>query len=356
MDYPNRSYEKPGFKRWQFAVLIIGLTALMTLAMGKHLVWANFYLLNGKYMRVQSAAWLFTAWSVPLTLFNAFFTYKSRELFHVLILSTAPLAIRQITLMRNYSLIAMFICFGFVIAVIVGIFVLLIRGSRRKSIAFIIEKTRNAGAVALTLAFTVTVFLDLCIPSISTRQINPVVSSEGTEQLYQISNNELDILNSDAWYDLSTKDKCQILLSVINEMSDEMGITTPSIFLETDMSDNELGYYIDSDNSIHVWDQYIEHISAKDAVYIVLHELYHAYQHSIINSTAINWDSPDIQTNAYFKMIWKWKQESESYIEGDRWDVNFEAYYDQSLESDARDFAEKFTPRFITMLDFEDTL
>lgn len=354
---PSRAYNSPGFKRWQFAVLVIGLTTFLSLALGRHLIWTNFYLLNGKYVRVQSAAWIFTAWCVPLTVFNAFFSYRKRELFHVLVLSMAPLAIRQITLMRNYSLIAMFICAGIVLALTIAIVVFIIRSRKKKSVAFIIEKARNTGAILLSFVFTVTVFLDLCIPSIETRQIKPNMSdTEIKESVYLVSDDDLDLLNSDAWYNLSSKEKSHILLSIATEMSEEMGIETPSLFLEAEALDNDAAYYVESDNSIHIWEQYIEHVSAAEATNVVLHELYHAYQHSLINSSAINWDSPDIQTNAYFKTIWQWKQESDSYIQGDRWDVNYDAYYDQTLESDARDFAEIFTQRFIFKESIGDSL
>ena len=341
---------KSNFKRWQFAVLVVGLSAFLTLALGRYIVWSNFFLLNGDYVRSQTAAWIYAAWGIPLVLFNALFTVERRNLFSMIVLSFAPLAIRQLSLLRNYSMVAMFICIGVVVAVMGITFALHRSRRRKKTLTAAIERMRNAGAMVLYILFTVCAIIDIFVPSISTKMIQSKPRDYVADTIIRyVSDEDLDTLNSAEWYKLNAEEQSVILLSIMQEMSDEMGVQTPTLFLEAEMIDNDAGYYDDSDNSIHIWKAYIEHCSAASATDLVLHELYHSFQNSILTSDALNWDSADIQTNAYFKKVWLWKKENEEYIAGDRWDVTFDAYYEQSVESDARDFAETFVPRFIRL-------
>ena len=339
---------RSNFKRWQFAVLIIGLSSFLALIFDRHIIWSSFYLLNGTYLRSQSSALLFFAWGIPLMLFNALFTYQQRNFFTLIVLSFAPVAIRQISLLRNYSIVAMIICD--VIAIAVSCLAFFIQKRRREEhpVLSSVETVRNAGAMTVYLLLFICVLVDLFIPSVSTREIQPVTQkSEQESAIRYVAEEDLTILNSEAWTKLPATEQSRILLSIAEEMSDEMGIATPSLYLETETNDNFAGYYSATDNSIHIWKPYLEHNSAEEATNVILHEMFHAFQQSVLDSSAINWDSPDIQTNAYFATIRQWKQENEAYISSDRWDVQNDAYYDQLLEEDARSFSKTYISRFI---------
>ena len=341
---------RSNFKRWQFAALLIGLFGFLAFVYGEQFVWADFFLLNGTFIRARTSATLFFAWGVPLTLFNAFFTVKRRSLFTLIILGFAPFGIRQLSLIRNYSLIAMILCAVFVVAISVLAFLYHRRRRERRPVLSCIEAVRNAGATAVYVMFFVFILIDLFIPAISAREVTAYASEADPETgVRYVTDEDLALLNSDQWTRLSALEQSRVLLAIVTEMSDEMGIPTPTLYLEVDTTNNEVGYYAAGDNSIHVWKPYLEHCSAAEAANVVLHELYHAFQHSILDSPVINWDAPELQTNSYFSRIWKWKQESEMYVGSDRWDAGFDEYHEQSLEEDARDFARTYVPRFVDL-------
>ena len=336
------------FKRWQFAILVVGLSAFLALVFGNDDVWSDFYLLNGTFIRAKTAALLFIAWGIPLTLFNALFTVRYRNLFTMLFLSFSPLAIRRLSLLRNYSVPAMLVCVFAVLAFAILASLLERRRLKKRTVSETVEAVRNAGLMAAYVLFFAFLLIEIFIPSVRVKEVQHASASADPEtQIRYVPEEDLELLNSDSWNKLPAEKQSQILLSIAEEVSDQMGIQTPSLYLETNLMGNYAAFYTDTDHSIHIWKAYLENNPAEDAVNMILHELFHAYQHSVITSSAINWDSPDIQTNAFFAQIWKWKQEDEEYIDADRWDVQIDAYYEQSLETDARDFAEIYVSNYI---------
>lgn len=334
--------------RLGFALLVIGLASYLTLSYSRSTVWSEFYLLNGTYVSERQAAWIYFAWSVPLTLFNAFFVDRYHGFSSILLLGFAPVAIRYLSLLRNYSVVLMLIVAGILLAAVILTFILRLRYD--SDLFSAIELTKLVGSALLMLVFTVFLFADLLLPNRTELQIRPpVAQSEGaaeTESRF-MSTEELKLLNSPEWDSLSAEKRCALLLSVVREVSPELGVETPALYLDVQMPGNEAGYYDQTDNSIHLWRSYIEQNSAAQTVNVVLHELYHAYEYAVVSSTAINWDSPDIDKYPYFFAASEWKKDFERYVSGDRWDVSTSDYWEQAVESDARAFAAYYQERFV---------
>ena len=331
-----------------FAVLVIGVASYLALSFSHWTVWTEFYLLNGTYIGERQAAWIFFAWSVPLTLFNAFYVKKYHGFYSILLYAFAPIAIRTLSLIRHYSVVLMLIIAGVVLAVVLVTLIHKLRFGSKLSQA--IESAKIVGATLLMLIFSVSVFVDLILPNRTETVIRPKAEqteSEPEGDYRFLSDEDLLLLNSSEWDALSAEKRCDLLLLVAQETSDALGIEPPSLSLDAQMPDNEAGYYDHTDNSIHLWRSYIGRESAQNAVTVILHELYHAYEHAIVDSDAINWDSPDVEKLPYFRSILTWKTEFETYVPGDRWDVNLDEYFDQSVEYDARAFSRYYLDRFI---------
>lgn len=331
-----------------FAVLVIGIASYLALSFSRWTVWTEFYLLNGTYLGERQAAWLFFVWSVPLTLFNAFYVKKYHGFYSILFYAFAPIAIRTLSLLRHYSVVLMLITAGVVLAVVLVTLICKLRDGSKLSQA--IESAKFVGAMLLMLVFSVSVFVDLILPNRTEVAILPQAEqteSDPEDEYRFLSDVDLQLLNSPEWDSLSAEKRCDLLLLVAQETTDTLGIDTPSLSLDAQMSGNVAGYYDNKDNSIHLWRSYIEQNSAANAVTVILHELYHAYEYAIVSSDAINWDSADVEKYPYFRSIRTWKEEFESYVPGDRWDVNLDEYYFQSIEYDARAFARYYLDRFI---------
>jgi len=68
----------------------------------------------------------------------------------------------------------------------------------------------------------------------------------------------------------------------------------------------------------------------------VCHETRHAYQHAVIDM--LNWKDRNVRTAFYYNDVRQWKNERDNYIYTD---MDYETYYAQSIEVDARDYAEE---------------
>ncbi len=334
--------------RLGFALLVIGIASFLTLSYSRWIVWSEFFLLNGSYVNEHRAAWIYFAWSVPLTLFNAFFVDKYHGYYSILLLSFAPIAIRHVSLLRNYSVALMLVVAGVLIAAVCLAFLL-----KRKSGAPLfasVETAKMVGATLLMAVFSFCIVVDLLLPNRAETLIRSQAAqteSMAEDESRALSAEELQLLNSPEWDSLSAEKRCELLLSIVQTMSPKLGVDTPALSLDAQMPGNEAGFYDHSEHAIHLWRSFIERCSAADAVNVVLHELYHAYEHAVVSSTAINWDSPDVRKYPYFRAASTWKGEFETYISGDRWDVNTEKYREQAVESDACAFAAYYQDRFV---------
>ena len=331
-------------KRWQFVLLLIAASSLLSLAAGTRLVWSSFFLLNGTYISQMIAARIFFAWAIPLTLLLGFLYQGPRDVFTVLMFAISPLAIRAISLLRNFSLIVMWICYLLVVSILVIMFFRCRRlgEPRREAIASGIL----FGTCALMLAFTVINVVDAWVPQVLNREVKaPEAAAE--KESHRISEETLTFLNSDAFASTSAERKGQVLREIAEDMAEALGIDCPRILIDAMGDGNYDAYFQWEDYSIYLWKPALERADASRAAEMILHELYHAYQQAIIHSTAINWDDPDVKELAYFRKVDQWRKEDENYIGTDRWESNLEEYYEQSLETDAYKFGQLYVSDYV---------
>lgn len=79
----------------------------------------------------------------------------------------------------------------------------------------------------------------------------------------------------------------------------------------------------------------------------LLHECRHAYQHDCVDS--LDWNDPAVQTGIYYAQARKWRFEHANYIslsEGQ------DAYFSQTIESDARRYADEGVYVYQQYIDF----
>ena len=307
---------KKQLKRWQFALLLIAISSLLALAAGTRLVWSSFFLLNGTYISQMTAARIFFAWAIPLTLLLGFLYQGPRDVFTALLFAVSPL-------------IMFFRCRH-------------LGESRRQATASGIL----FGTCALMLAFTVLNIVDAWIPQVLNREVKASETAAEKES-HRISDETLAFLNSDAFTSASAERKGQVLREIAEDMAEALGIECPRILIDAMGDGNYDAYFQWEDCSIYLWKPALERADASRAAEMVLHELYHAYQQAIIHSTAINWDDPDVQKLAYFRKVDQWRKDDENYIGTDRWESNLEEYYEQSIEEDAYKFGQLYVSDYV---------
>lgn len=336
--------------RWQYALLVIGFTAFLSVGFGSRLVWSSFYLLNGTDVLPPMAACIYLAWSIPLTIINALINRHQRTMYAILLFSLCPLGVRAISLLRNYSISIMWVAIALLV-IATGLFFWM---SFRAGIGLhkSLEYARILGASILVFSFPALLIVDTFIPQLSVRKIERP-STIVTQTDKSITEESRALLNSDEWSSASAERKAQVLYEVMEEVCVDLGFDPPTMYLDAQADGSYDAYYQWGGHEIHVWKPALEHYSAATAVNMILHESFHAYQNMLIHSTAINWDDPDMQRLSYLKALAQWRQDQEKYVNVDRWDSNLESYYEQSLEADAYRFAEKYTDYFFQTDDEE---
>lgn len=131
-------------------------------------------------------------------------------------------------------------------------------------------------------------------------------------------------------------DKMRIATAFFDEVSEAMGIDTDFSFIP--MPYGMEGGYDPSKNSIELNINSLENPNCNSLFNTILHESRHAFQHRAVD----NPDSVSVDNNT----IESWRQNFDNYISP--W-LDYEAYREQPVESDAFDYADNILPE-ITMV------
>lgn len=336
--------------RWQYTLLLIGFTAFLSFGFGSRLVWSSFYLINGTDVFPSTAARIYLAWAIPLTVFNALVNRDHRTVYAILLFALCPLGVRAVSLMRNYSVLIMWVVILLLVVATGVFFWMSFRAEMglRKSL----EYARVLGASTLVFSFSILLIADTFVPQLSVRQIERP-STIMSQDEKPVSEESRALLNSDEWSSASAERKAQVLYEVMEEVCTDFGFDPPTMYLDAQADGSYAAYYQWEDHTIHFWKPALEHYSAVSAVNTILHETFHAYQNMLIHSTAINWDDPDMQKLSYLKTLAQWRLDQNNYVGADRWNENLESYFEQAIETDAYRFAEKYT-RYYFLCDWEE--
>lgn len=136
--------------------------------------------------------------------------------------------------------------------------------------------------------------------------------------------------------ELTAQERLDILQMVANMEQAYLGIPQTLTVEVEDMERGTCGYYEDYTWTIYVNREYLETLSMQRLLVTVCHEAYHAYQKRLVQVYC----RVDDQTEnmLMFREIKTYLWEFLFYIDGTK---DFEGYYSQNVERDARDYAEK---------------
>lgn len=157
-------------------------------------------------------------------------------------------------------------------------------------------------------------------------------SSESVFEKY-----EETILEINNWSNLSDSEKTELVFKIgIIEM-ENLGIKKESGIVITagEMDEYTMGYYSDQEKKIVINAKHISSDSAESNIKTIFHEVFHAYQHYLVDS--VDFDSEIVKNSYYFIDAREWKDNMENYIPAE---TDFDAYQAQPLEADARTYSE----------------
>lgn len=160
----------------------------------------------------------------------------------------------------------------------------------------------------------------------------------------------IGMLNEDNWTKLSTQEKLDLLqlvanyecavLGVYHDVRVQSGITS---------KDTVMGTYSASKHVITININHLKNDPPLEAVKTIAHECHHAYAWCLthmLSDTDNQYKNLDLFADA-----WQYSEELTHYHDGGDTHEEFEDYYYQAVEEDAREFAESVAERYEAMMD-----
>ena len=164
----------------------------------------------------------------------------------------------------------------------------------------------------------------------------PPASDQNIEN--QTIQNNMGILTALAdgrWEQYTAREKLNVLQTVANIEQRSLGLPHELNVGAEDMSRDKAGTYRDKTHEIRISTASLLYDSPWELVNTVCHEAYHAYQHRLIDLLI-----ETRQENRGLMMFREIREYAEEFQNYTGTDGDFNTYYYQQCESDARDFAE----------------
>lgn len=158
----------------------------------------------------------------------------------------------------------------------------------------------------------------------------------GERQIIADNINTVLLFQEKEWKKLTTKQKLDALQIITDIEVNYLGITH-EVDVETEnMEEGILGSYNDSTYKIVISHSLLENGSPSELLETTCHEVYHSYQHSIVDVySGLDEKFKKLQI---FRAAASYEQEFNNYSDGIR--SSYESYYSQNCESDARSYAQ----------------
>lgn len=180
----------------------------------------------------------------------------------------------------------------------------------------------------------------------SSSLLKPSVSAENGAKSTQYTPvscmDTLLLLFEDEWEALSVDEKMDVLQTVANIECQSFGLPHELNVGTANLSPEEYGSYSDSTHEIILNLDHVMNSPSFEMVRTVTHEAHHAYAWCLVD---VYEHSPDYLRSLYFmERASVYKEEFNNYDDGEK---DFEGYYFQQCERDAREYADSEVTRYL---------
>ena len=159
-----------------------------------------------------------------------------------------------------------------------------------------------------------------------------VLASKNTDEEKLVND-----LHNIQWNKISIEEKSSVILRVIEYESGVLGVDVPKLEIKNLDTEVFKGMYSHENKTITLNSYYLGREKIGECLSTAIHELYHSYEHSVIDIT-MNIDKQIYNNNAYFEKAVTWCEANDSYIQDRK---TPDGYENNALEVDARDYAKK---------------
>lgn len=212
----------------------------------------------------------------------------------------------------------------------------------------IIRASQNIGAIGFSV-----IALPIIVSAILFRSVYGPIERYITpwQEILHVSEENIQELkvfvNEDEWKALDQHKKIEALQTMANIYASEKGIPHELIVSLMGFNRITLAAYSDKTCSIAFNISYFNDMSAKEALNALMHECTHAYQCCLVDAFK---DVDKKYYNMYIiQKALKYDQEFSNYNNGY---IDYDVYYDQWCEADARESAEILTESYLQMIKY----
>lgn len=238
---------------------------------------------------------------------------------------------------------------------VVIIRLLLLSGKEKITHAVYVRACRRFSVFCAGILFVIPAFLSVSVYKME----RPVYTAEYALLDVMLDYEKDDLLNrqrwlsgysevlapfqAETWPTLSETEQLDALQTVADLETAYLGIPATHI-IGRGNSFTLLGQYDYSTNTIEINLSALNDRQAEDAILIVCHEIYHAYQRFVCSS--IDWQTAPVDC-AYFAEAKRWHDNFEDYCSDSA------AYYCQPVEESAREYAENAVEIYLSCIEYD---
>lgn len=144
------------------------------------------------------------------------------------------------------------------------------------------------------------------------------------------------------WDRLNSEERSDILYEVMKYEASVLGIPAPKLQVVNTQRELTLGSYDNLSKTISLNNFYLGQNSLDECLRTAMHELYHAYQDSVID--ILNELPISVRDNSYFNKAVEWQFADKNYVEDHK---NVNTYESNALEVDARAYANELVDKYL---------
>ena len=179
------------------------------------------------------------------------------------------------------------------------------------------------------------------------------VYEDNGEKFLENSDSILLNLSKEKYNELSQQEKLDTLQYLVDNQMSYLGVDEKITLFSDSISGQRLGGYTDYPNKKIVIDSKIMQEHREKAMFIILHESYHIYQHKCLEEIDMDKLSEETKKLRFFKDVEKWEYETKHYYSVDDKTKDEDLYDYQSLEIEADAYAERWLIVFLNFVDGE---
>ena len=197
-------------------------------------------------------------------------------------------------------------------------------------------KTLELVQLALLPAIIIFSFQLAVQPAYETNKPVEQVQPDSEGRLIAPNKDTILLLHDKNWERLTAQERLDVLQTCANIECTYLGIDPVPVMAEYMVFTELFGTFSEEKYTITINAKLLNGMDSTTVLNTLLHEVYHAYQHSVVVNPSVDWDSEFVKNNMYFATANSWRKEFEDYQSGLD---NFEGYYGQTLETYARNHA-----------------